>query len=457
MIDYTTYFKHIFRSAIIGLFAVCLFGACKKKEFMPAPVGDPIVYADSSLTFSDYMRKSPAYSLFWQAWQRSGIEKVLTAYDPNYAFTVFMPDNAAMQAAGLSTGQIKSTPIVVLDSMLRLHIIPKKLYPEPIAEQLGNLELISLMSNSDYSEKDKWGSDNSTYRYRQYLTIEKGNIYLNGQNSGSSSNIRIVKEASIFPINRVLKKPAKSTRQVLFEDGRFKMFLGIRRYNDSVYNALYGVDEIYTYATPYEKRYALGVYTYPKNVPMLDFLSEHNYAFNIFSNAFDEYNAVYLTTILAPTDEAFQRAGFKDLNDLIRLNERAIPFVDDNGTYSGYLPTDSILNNHYWQANSIQTLFSRYGDRIILTQPPNPLMILYSNDLRNEIMNDYAVSFYQSGSKDYSMYNNLDFTRDGETLRARVRGSQAEAATFVQKNLETFNGVIHVLDRLLLPPGFKLH
>jgi uncharacterized surface protein with fasciclin (FAS1) repeats len=455
MIDYTKYFKMTFRYTVLGLFTACLFVACKRTEFMPAPVGEPIVYADSSLYFSEYMRKSPSYSFFWQAWQRSGIEKVLKAYDPNYAFSVFMPDNSAMEAAGLNSEKIRSTPIGVLDSMMRLHIVPKKLYPEPLVAQLGNLELITLLSNLNYVEKI--GYLDYAYRYRQYLTIENGAIYLNGQHSGLSSTIRIVKEASIFPINRVLKKPAKSTRQVLFEDGRFKMYLGIRRYNDSLYNALYGVEETYLYTTPYENRYTMGVYTYPKSTPMLDFLSSVNYAFNTFTNEFDENNSIYHTTLLAPTDDAFKRAGFKDLDDLIALNERAIPFINDIGVLSGYLPTDSILNNHYWQSNNVAVPLNSAGQQVAIIRPPNPLMILYTNDLRNEIMKDYTVNFFSSGNKDYSLYNNLDFIRDGETLRTRVRGSQAEAATFVQKNIETFNGVIHVLDRLLLPPGFKLH
>lgn len=461
MINYTKYSKNIFRYAMMALAFVCLMSACRKTEFMPPPVGEPVAYADSSLTLSEFMKKSVAYSLFWQAWQRSNIEKVLKDYDPNYSFSLFLPDNTAMEAAGLNSDKIRNSPIPVLDSLMRLHIVPKKLYPEPLQTQVGNLELQSLLLNKNYLEpgQNDFNPDYG-YRYRHYLAVKDGYIYINGQNMGAAANMRILKEASIFPINKVLKKPVKTIRQLLVEDGRFGMYLGIRRYNDSLYNAVTGVMETYLYRTPYDQRYVLGLYNYLRTEPMLDFLSTPNYYYDEFNEAFIESKTVYMTTILAPTDDAFKRAGFQRIEDLIALNERAIPYPDYEGsaTLSGYLPTDSILMNHYWQSSSVTVHYGSVGNtNIEVAGIPKGLMILYSNDLRNEIMSDFKVRITEYGGKDFSKVNNLDFIRDGENVRARVKGSGAEPATFIQKDIEAFNGVIHVVDHLLLPPGFKLH
>lgn len=453
-------FKQIVRSALPVMMIVCLLCACKKLEQMPPEVGAPVAYADSSLTLQQFMKKSPAYDLFWRAWQRSNIQKILKAYDPNYAFTLFVPDNNAMEAAGFDGDKIRTAPVAELDSLIKIHTVSRKLYPEALALQAGNLELNSFLVNSEYQDPIRDGNlPDPGYLYRHYLALAGGQILVNGKNLGPVSGIRVLKEATVFPISKILKKPGKSIRQILQEDGRFKMYLGIRRYNDSLYNAIVGIEQSYTYTTSFDTRYVRDKYGYGSIVPVLDYLSSVNYLYDSFYGQFEEYRQIYTTTILAPTDEAFHKAGFESLSDLIALNERALPFTDYPGSelLSGYLPTDSILNQHYWGNNSAWVKTGNSDAGGAMRRTPRQLMVLYSNDLRNEIMADFKVHISESGGKDYSMVNSLDFAESGGMTRIKVKGSAAEPATIIQKDIEAFNGVIHVVDRLLLPPGFKLH
>lgn len=440
---------------ILFLMCLSLHFSCKRSEFMPTPEGKAIVFVDSTLNLGEFMRKSPEYSLFLQAWQRSGIEKTLATQDPNYVISLFLPDNAAMEAVGLNSNTIRVTPVLLLDSIVRVHTILKQILPEALTLQSGNLMVQSLYSDSRFSEENV-ATYNEKYPYRHYLTIEEGNLLLNGRVSGTASACRVLKGATVFPINRVLKKPEKSIRQVLYEDGRFSMFLAIRRHNDSLYNAILGGFDPVVHEGTFDKRYVVNNDHYIEVRPMLDYLSTVNYRYNSFEG-FVERREVSARTLLAPTDAAFHQAGFNSLNDLIALNDRAIPYsYDGYSAFSGYLPTDSILNYHFWGCSTAVVHLVIEGKELDINRPPIENFVLHANDLTKPFMKDLKVSWNEGAVYDHSLRNPLEFSVSGQSIQVKVKGSDAAAATILEKDIETYNGLIHVLDRLLIPKGFKL-
>lgn len=434
-------FKYTARYSVWGCLLLCLLFSCNKNEFMPLPVGEAVPFVDSLSTFETYIKQSPEYSLFWQAWRRSTMGKTLNEIGPSYGFTLFVADNTAMEKAGYNSNTIRTTPVPVLDTLLRLHTIPQQVFPDALALQPGNLRLESLLQI--VLAKDEWQNE-LTFRYRHYLAIEKGRVLINAQPAGLVSSIAVIQKGTIIPVNKVLVRRPKDTHQVLYEDGRFSMYLGIRRYNDSLYNIIRGFSPSDFHSNPdtYDKRFGL---SYTGNTPvkqLLDYLSPATYTYIKHLASFEKYIQVYETTILVPTDEAFRHAGFQRLENLIAFNQRAIPYLKEDGQeFSGWLPTDSLLSAHYWGFNIVGN-----------NPPPEQPTLFYSNDLKPEIMSDYVFKTYYN-----SHINPLDFTREGEAIHVKVKGSTAEQATIIEKDIETFNGVVHVLNRLLVPPGFKLN
>lgn len=449
-------FKNIFIRGILGIMLIALLFACNKAEFMPAPEGKQIQYTDSSLTVLEFLRKSPEYSLFLQAWQRSNIQKILSQYEADYAISILLPDNKAMEASGFNSNSIRVTPVIILDSLIRIHTISKQLFPEALALQSGNLSVNTMQDNSDFTDAEYFGSE--FYTYRQHLAISDEKLLLNGKIVGLAALCKVLKGATVFPIDHVIKKQRKSIRQLLYEDERFSMYLAMRRHNDSLYNKIAGIEETFLKPTTYDNRYVL---QYGGGAHVLNYFSDINYTYGIYEQIFYESREIYSTTLLVPTNEAFQKAGFNNLQDLIALNNRAVPYQPDgwSGVLSGYLPTDSILNNHYWGCNDATVKTNIRGNIQDIKRTPVVPLIFYTNDMENKILWDFKVSLRETGTggQDFSLVNPLDFIRDGSTIRVRVKGSGAEPATIIEKDIEAFNGVIHVVDRLLVPAGFKLH
>jgi len=150
------------------------------------------------------------------------------------------------------------------------------------------------------------------------------------------------------------------------------------------------------------------------------------------------------------------------MNDIKRLNDRhPVYTINYYGTMSNYTVTDSILNNHWWQVNpwNVISTHPKGMDSYHLAKGAfTPFSTFYSNDLKNELLANIILSW-----ENYLGYqidaNNLEFNRDNnaDKIRVKVKGSTYEAANVTEKDIITFTGVVHVVDRLLLPKGFKLN
>lgn len=455
----------IFGTAIIILFGIL---SCNKTEFMPEPVGESIPFTDTLLTVEEYMQDDIEHSLFWRIWRRSNVADLLANYDPNYSFTLFLPNNAAMESIGLDAVGISLASQQFIDSIAAYHTVPKQYFPYAFESQMSSVRVATILGHE---------LSNQGHSHRYPVHIEGDHLFISNRDLGLVSESVLLKGASIFPINRVLKMETRSTRQVLLEDGRFSLFMGIRRHNDSVYNALARLAPAHI-DLPYERqqyvRGALnesgGVVVARRNYyTVLDYLSDINYVYVNSTVRVLSERKIWPLTVFAPTDDAFKQAGFHTLDDLIAFNGRSIPESFFTGTnllgISGYLPTDSILNYHvFGTINRIPIRVLENGSvQYLNVSPLSVSRVFYAN----ELLNDYFVfslsEYYQtSGANNFlstgnSVFNPLDFIRAGEeTVQLRVRGSEYEPANLVEKDIETYTGIIHVLDRLLVPPGLKL-
>lgn len=146
------------------------------------------------------------------------------------------------------------------------------------------------------------------YSVKQSLSFSGGNLLVNGVDMGAAAPFEAA-EATIWPINNVITRISRSAWDFLKDDGRFSLFTGILQYNDSVYNDLFYKANGYAAQTGgYRAQW------YYRDSPM-------QLGMTIFEENGQNYTYP-LNTWFVPTDEAFRKAGFQTLDDLIAYNER---------------------------------------------------------------------------------------------------------------------------------------
>lgn len=406
---------HILIYTVLSLF----LSSCVKKEYMPEPVGQKIPYHESKVTVQETLDKSP-YTFFSAAWKRSHMDKILKELNPKVSITVFVPDNQSFEKQGYTLASINAAAPEVLDSLLLFHSSLNQIIPETLDKLSANQLLLTMLSNKDYLEA--FGLNTSEvrdYLYRHYLNVENGKVLINGQEAGSTGDIILATNGTLIPIHKVLTKPEKDIKEILEQDGRFKLYLSFLESNDQFYQELSG---------------------YPAN-QLERFSSKLGY--------------VTFSSVLAPTDEAFHKVGIYSMDDLDKLNSRAVPYIlEDWFTVSNYLPMDSVLNNHFWQYSGIYVKNANERVPGLYVNPGSNALVFFSNDMKDQIIGNY-IPLYDTYWNTPIHENNLEFIRNGEEIKIRVKGSDAEPATVINRDIQAFNGTIHVLNRLLIAKGFK--
>ncbi|WP_159452641.1 fasciclin domain-containing protein [Pedobacter nyackensis] len=405
----------------IKLIAICLLfitlASCRKTEFQPEVEGVQVPHVDLSITLNQVLEAS-ANTLFKAAWKRSNMNSIVEKRGNQTPMTLLVPSDAAFIADGITLDVINNTTPELLDSLLLYHTLSQGVNPKDLSERGENTIGLTLLENT-YLQVKGYENQYQTdpYFYRQYLNVSGNELLINGKKSGTAI-VTLAKNGTFWPIDHVLKKPTKTMMQVLQEDGRFGMYLEIMTKTDQQWEeAVMGAAE----RVPFSKGLAAG------------------------------YDILIFKSIFAPTDEAFHQAGFKDVDDLIALNNRNIlPYFDWN-TYelvgSGYA-TDTLLTMHRWGKLFKEKDGWGYGD-------DNP-DIFYSNDLNNNLLSGYALSTSGYTGTVPIFYVPLDFGKNAAgKVTVKTKSSEYPAATIVESDINTLMGPIHVVNRLMPPKNFK--
>ncbi|SEL99659.1 Fasciclin domain-containing protein [bacterium A37T11] len=453
--------------------------ACTKKEYMPPVVGDALPYTEEvpNTTLTEALEAS-GNSLFYAAWQRSHLPARLSTQEK---YTVLAPGDAAMKEAGWSAESIASATAETLDTVLMAHVFYGRITKEVLALRNESYQAVGLLEypGLDYgyhSLLDGEGFD--TYRFQAMIALSGDHLLINGLEFTHGAPV-LTADGYIWPLDGIVKAPKMTAWEFLKHDSRFSLYVGITEYTDSLYDAIftqangYHPEQGQMYAQ-FQERVGYGLWpwnAYGHNKPVV-------------SN---------LNTFFIPTDDAFYQAGFQSLQDLISFNERrGLPKVEwfvpmsNNGFYRviGEFATDSLLDYHhqwglryggygslnpylirYDYLNWNSTTYGLYYDGAYLVSGPLP--VLYSNDLRQELFDVRAVyniqsySNIQSNTVIFGLTNTavhyIPFQVAGggaEPIRLSPKGAAGGTATIVDKDITTLTGVVHVVDHLLLPPGF---
>lgn len=394
-----------------------LHTGCRKEMFMPEPEGGIVPYKDSVTANIQTLLKSSPYKLFYTAWQRSNMEQVLTEMGRSASVTLLVADDAAMKAAGMDEKEISKRTPEELDELIKYHMLREKMEPLSLQVQQLSTPLVTLLSHPSLREQRSIpGSGvpfNFPYDYRHYFSMAKDSqLIINGKPCGHYKPVA-AKNGILWPVNRFLRKPEKHIKDILEEDPRFTMLRALHEMNNQVWMEV-----------------SWGSFA--------RFAGEYLSA--------NENNEVVFNSYLAPTDEAFRQAGIESVAQIREINSRFMPeLIWDPYGMSGLIPTDSVLDYHNWAR--------MYAPRGAYGTPGSPT-VFYSNDLYDQLIGNYMVYMPANDIPAFKMP--LQFIREGNVVKIKVKGAKAPAATVTEADINTLEGPLHIVDRLLLPDGFKV-
>jgi uncharacterized surface protein with fasciclin (FAS1) repeats len=405
--------KNVSLCAALGV--VVLLSACTKTLDAPLPVAVKGI-RDSAASLRKVLQNSP-YTLFYQAFTRASLDS------PYAYYTVFAPSDSAMTAAGLTSSAINSLSLDSLYKLIGYHIVPG-LYPDSALENdTLTVQLSSLVvtTGEAYNYYGQLGA--ATLNADLYLS-QKEVLYVNGLPSNKGESPLEASNGWVYPVNRVLMPPAQTLWSIITSRPELSMYAEATRLVDSMNAAHYfeGPDSTLFNTIPYVPTQNYGVATIQE-----------------------------LYTVLAPTNDAFAKAGFKAVDDLRQYINQSIPQgaqVSWPGyTNTAYLlvynPMDSILKTHY---------FNNPGQSIVFYQD-----MLNSTAINDGWMNTnpFTLKAYQALASAFPgvapVYD--QFSNNGGVLQIKWNPNvPAYAYPYSPSNVFMgANGVVYEVDQLFYP------
>lgn len=437
--------------SVILLSALFFLGACSKTEFLPDPEGQQVPFqSDATKTVDELLAASTA-KLYYTAWQKSNIKNILKGKGSKVVHTVFAPGDAAMEAAGLSASVINQMPIEELDSLMMFYTTIGLVTKDELKLRNDNFMVKSLLEQPGlyvkyYENADEGVNIYDHYYYRHYIGIKGDDLLMNGKSVGKV-NYMPATDGGVYILEKTVGRPVKTMFEALKADGRFTMFIESQRLADEMYLEKIASDLELVFGYRPEIEEIKMSYAYTRSYYQKDWgINPPPYPGFVGPN-------ITVSTLFAPTDDAFHKAGFQTVADILKLNERSagsVRFDDNTYTAVGGYPMDTVFNFH------------RDWGRLFAPKDPsygiagNNTTVFYSNVL-NPALNNYLVNAGGNAQIQYAYKMPLEFSLNNNSVQLKVKGSEYPAATVIDEDINTLNGPIHVVDRLLFPKGFKLN
>lgn len=411
-----------------------LMHGCQKTEFMPPPEGDKVPYEDPGYHHLGALLAASDYTLFYQVWQQSNVDSMLIGKTP---YTLLVPDNDALNAAGYTEAVISAMPANEADSLVWLYTINETISKENLAEAIGSHRAMSLLEHPNWFMAMPYSYDPTRirYRYAHYLATENERLLINGVPVGDVAAAMPAANGYMWPLNRMVPKADQEFKTVVESDPRFSMLLALTQRSDSVHDARYRAFSL------------LHIGWDPG--PEMDNLRAY---YNTMALTANPYGQHAFNTLFLPVNEAFAAAGFDSVDELLEWNNRGPEFLFDPNTWQitgGGFPSDTLLSYHWdWGRQNLP-----YSGSWGKAPKPTPT-VFYVNDLRDELLGNYLIN-NEVGLMEYVMPFQYGKDADGRVL-VQLKGSDAPPATIIE-TINTGLGPIHVVDRLFIPKDFKLN
>lgn len=402
----TRYYQWI---GICAVWLMVLMTACRKQDIEPDPVGEPVPYTGPAKSLETTLFQTPN-TLFVAAWKRADMSARLQKLETR-SFTLFVPTDDAMKAAGWNTAKISTTPPDSLQVMLDYYIVQGNVAPASLSTIKGNMPLLSLRTSPDVPGY----STDMPYTYVVFAGIHKDSLWMNGHAVSKWGNAIESTSGTIYTINLMLSLPQMDMLTYLQSDERFSFYLEACRINDSLYM---------------EKN------PWDNTQQALTLLSPNP----LFGGQY---------TLFAPTNEAFKKSGLHSVEDIRALACRTLPIGDPYNDEEYYYvdpvtSLDSILLPHKMNYSGVSGPGNEAGK-------PNHPAFYYNDLIDNAAISGMLLRLGRFGSYRPLIFNLEITNRDGQVY-VRRQGAKSAPMPLIQHDIQVLNGVIHVLNDGLLVP-----
>ena len=433
---------------LIWATSLLVMSSCSKTEFMPDLVGEQVPYQnEATQDLSQLLAKHSDAKVFLAAWQKSSIIALIKAEGIHTKVTILVPTDNALKQAGITAETIQKMTTEELTDFIQFYCF----WGEFDQTKLGQYSLMvrSMLRNSKYrvpfyDNEEPVGRRYDYYYYRHYLAAKDGNLLVNGKSVGKLS-YEAATNGGIYFMDRFVQKPTMTTLDALIADGRFTFFIESQRLADDAFfeKMLNDIEPLMGYRMTKEE--------FLSYFPNVRYSYKNDWEANMEPNH-EEIANMTLTTLFAPTDDAFKRAGFNSVEEILAFNAMRgdVRFDDLYFEPRGAYPTDTLFNYHRNWGRLFGTKDPAYGLAI------SNNTVFYSNDLDPVLLNDYYINIGGSGQVQYAYKMPFAFSRNSNQIQMKIKNAEQLPVNIVESDINTLNGPIHVLDNLLIPKGFKL-
>ncbi|PRD47823.1 hypothetical protein C5745_07865 [Sphingobacterium haloxyli] len=402
---------------------------------MPEPLGEPIPQ-ENYPSLREVLSSSNEYTLFRAAWERGAMERVVTEEYSQSKLLFLVPNDEAMKTAGYTLEIINATDIADLEVFLRYHVLNNHMTREHLRESASALAFNSLLIHPELQEGVQSASIMiaAPYCYQHTLQLVGEDQLIDNGVLVSTADWIPVDNGTIVPLDQVIERPTNQMIDVLREDGRFSLFVRAMELNGLLYDA-YTVSNLSPPIFPPYK-YITDWYAVTEGGFRSQELLPHVIRFTLF----------------APTDAAFQEIGIHTEEDLRLLNARSQVRFGNNAS----TPSDSLLVTHRISRSRVEMDIDWVAfvpGISVIAHSKGANAVFYDRSLNNGTLGNYVIE----STVNFPIYLDYDFGADASgRVTVKQRGSAAEPATVIESNINTFQGPIHVVDRLIVPKDFSM-
>ncbi|SHF47230.1 fasciclin domain-containing protein [Pedobacter caeni] len=395
------------------LIAAIVLGSCAKKEFMPPAQGEEIPLTPVKTSTMAEILATPDYSVYKILWQKADMDQYLTTHK-TATYTILLLDNNTLNQAGITAANAANLQDTLAKKIIRYHALRNAVDFNVVKQTSGSTNQNTFLTDLIYNRGD--------YLYPLTISYANSGFLIDGQTAELGEQITLTNNNIAIPLKHLLTVPADMWGMVS-KDPRFTIFLDYLRWRDQRYK------EIFFEAT--------GIHLTQAN----------DYILKLKNTEFDPDQPlsqlrVMRYTMLMPTNDAFKKLGFNTADDLIAFNKsRTEPKVDpESWSFSGDFTVDSLLSYHLlW-----------------------PTGRGYKDGLEQKVLQFQPIYSYMMTNQFFGPLNNLpefnfDFPQGNNSPpKIGIKGSAYPRANFIEKDIRTMNGPLHVLDAILVPENFKL-
>ncbi|MFL9484304.1 fasciclin domain-containing protein [Chitinophagaceae bacterium LWZ2-11] len=400
--------------AVCSLLAV----ACKKTEDPPQKIGQSLPYAGPTKTLEQLLDSLPDCTLYDAMYKRSSLKRYIDSINTRKAstpFTLFVPNDKALTAAGYSIASINATSPTLLDSVVRYLALTGNYQTNTSPSGVTITTLMVPDAKLVRTTVPTVFTTSQPYLYLITPDFKADALWLNGKKVSSTATPIAAVNGSLYRIDSLVQKPYYELYQAVNTDTSLTYYMAALRISDSLYKA----------------RGILG--TPSSNTQYNDTLS-----MMLAPSA----AGLYLSDVLlAPTNDAFRRAGYMSVSDIrTYINKSSIAVPGASGMYTNM---DSVLNFHQLVYGAyVSSLFAAVAKGYAYT---------YTCDM---LSNPYIAQAWFVTATTRTSINNVFFKDAGGghigVQRIDAPGGR-QAVIMNNSDIITLNGVIHHVDNLLLP------